>query len=191
MTLAVSLALTYTYGRASQRCASTYCTPLLTLGIRSPAIELQWWPKPGPEFAACFFGAVYAGAWPVPLPLADQLRRPRCLCRSDCRSAEELRQRRYFCSRMSCLTSAASLQIRPKSHRAHGRLWRASSFTDQIFRPLLPTTSLTFNIQADRRVFRTASRATLLSASGQPLRPRRRPQGRGEGPLHFVAALVP
>ena len=23
----------------------------------------------GPEFAACFFGAVYAGAWPVPLPL--------------------------------------------------------------------------------------------------------------------------
>ena len=23
----------------------------------------------GPEFAACFFGAVYAGLWPVPLPL--------------------------------------------------------------------------------------------------------------------------
>jgi len=23
----------------------------------------------GPDFAACFFGAVYAGAWPVPLPL--------------------------------------------------------------------------------------------------------------------------
>ena len=23
----------------------------------------------GPEFAACFFGAIYAGAWPVPLPL--------------------------------------------------------------------------------------------------------------------------
>ena len=23
----------------------------------------------GPEFAACFFGTVYAGAWPVPLPL--------------------------------------------------------------------------------------------------------------------------
>ena len=23
----------------------------------------------GPDFAACFFGAVYAGLWPVPLPL--------------------------------------------------------------------------------------------------------------------------
>ena len=23
----------------------------------------------GPEFAACFFGAIYAGLWPVPLPL--------------------------------------------------------------------------------------------------------------------------
>ena len=35
----------------------------------SRATASPWSPRPAPEFAACFFGAVYAGAWPVPLPL--------------------------------------------------------------------------------------------------------------------------
>jgi fatty-acyl-CoA synthase len=38
------------------------------LGIR-PGDRIALVAETGPEFAACFFGAVYAGAWPVPLPL--------------------------------------------------------------------------------------------------------------------------
>jgi fatty-acyl-CoA synthase len=41
---------------------------LLSLGIK-PGDRIALVAETGPEFAACFFGAVYAGAWPVPLPL--------------------------------------------------------------------------------------------------------------------------
>jgi fatty-acyl-CoA synthase len=41
---------------------------LLTLGIK-PGDRVALVAETGPEFAAAFFGAVYAGAWPVPLPL--------------------------------------------------------------------------------------------------------------------------
>jgi fatty-acyl-CoA synthase len=41
---------------------------LIGLGIQ-PGDRIAIIAETGPEFAACFFGAVYAGAWPVPLPL--------------------------------------------------------------------------------------------------------------------------
>ena len=41
---------------------------LITLGIK-PGDRVALIAETGPEFAAAFFGAVYAGAWPVPLPL--------------------------------------------------------------------------------------------------------------------------
>ena len=41
---------------------------LITLGIK-PGDRVALVAETGPEFAAAFFGAVYAGAWPVPLPL--------------------------------------------------------------------------------------------------------------------------
>ncbi len=41
---------------------------LAALGIR-PGDRVALIAETGPEFAAVFFGAVYAGAWPVPLPL--------------------------------------------------------------------------------------------------------------------------
>jgi fatty-acyl-CoA synthase len=41
---------------------------LITLGIK-PGDRVALIAETGAEFAACFFGAVYAGAWPVPLPL--------------------------------------------------------------------------------------------------------------------------
>ena len=41
---------------------------LMAAGIR-PADRVALIAETGPEFAALFFGAVYAGAWPVPLPL--------------------------------------------------------------------------------------------------------------------------
>ena len=40
----------------------------LALGIE-PGDRIALVAETGPEFAAAFFGAVYAGAWPVPLPL--------------------------------------------------------------------------------------------------------------------------
>ena len=40
----------------------------ITLGIK-PGDRIALIAETGPEFAGCFFGAVYAGAWPVPLPL--------------------------------------------------------------------------------------------------------------------------
>ncbi|MEO7602799.1 MAG: fatty acyl-AMP ligase [Sphingomicrobium sp.] len=41
---------------------------LIALGI-APGDRVALIAETGPEFAAAFFGAVYAGAWPVPLPL--------------------------------------------------------------------------------------------------------------------------
>ena len=41
---------------------------LAAAGI-APADRVALVAETGPEFAALFFGAVYAGAWPVPLPL--------------------------------------------------------------------------------------------------------------------------
>ncbi|MEO6198695.1 MAG: fatty acyl-AMP ligase, partial [Sphingomicrobium sp.] len=41
---------------------------LVQLGIK-PGDRIAMIAETGPEFAACFFGAVYVGAWPVPLPL--------------------------------------------------------------------------------------------------------------------------
>ena len=40
----------------------------IALGI-APGDRIAMVAETGAEFAACFFGAVYAGAWPVPLPL--------------------------------------------------------------------------------------------------------------------------
>ncbi len=41
---------------------------LIALGIK-PGDRIALIAETGPDFAAAFFGAVYAGAWPVPLPL--------------------------------------------------------------------------------------------------------------------------
>jgi fatty-acyl-CoA synthase len=38
------------------------------LGVR-PGQRIALVAETGPDFVACFFGAIYAGAWPVPLPL--------------------------------------------------------------------------------------------------------------------------
>src|ERR1041385_4051452 len=40
----------------------------IALGV-APGDRIALIAETGVEFAACFFGAVYAGAWPVPLPL--------------------------------------------------------------------------------------------------------------------------
>jgi fatty-acyl-CoA synthase len=61
--------LTHAYPYAEMReDALKHARRFLALGIK-PGDRLALIAETGPEFAACFFGAVYAGAWPVPLPL--------------------------------------------------------------------------------------------------------------------------
>ena len=48
--------------------ALAHARRLIGIGIK-PGDRIALIAETGPEFAACFFGAVYAGAWPVPLPL--------------------------------------------------------------------------------------------------------------------------
>src|SRR5947208_7483307 len=48
--------------------ALAHARRFMAIGI-TPGDRIALVAETGPEFAACFFGAVYAGAWPVPLPL--------------------------------------------------------------------------------------------------------------------------
>jgi fatty-acyl-CoA synthase len=57
----------YTYAELRED-ALAHAHRFVALGIK-PGDRVALVAETGPEFAACFFGAVYAGAWPVPLPL--------------------------------------------------------------------------------------------------------------------------
>ncbi|MGE5063044.1 MAG: fatty acyl-AMP ligase [Myxococcales bacterium] len=62
-----TLAQTYTYAELRDD-ALVNARRLISLGVKA-GDRIALVAETGPEFAACFFGAVYAGAWPVPLPL--------------------------------------------------------------------------------------------------------------------------
>ncbi len=57
----------YTYVEL-RRDALDHAQRFVALGIKA-GDRIALVAETGPEFAACFFGAVYAGIWPVPLPL--------------------------------------------------------------------------------------------------------------------------
>jgi fatty-acyl-CoA synthase len=62
-----TLVRTYPYSelrRDALDCAARFVALGLVKGDRLALVA-----ETGPEFAACFFGAIYAGLWPVPLPL--------------------------------------------------------------------------------------------------------------------------
>jgi fatty-acyl-CoA synthase len=62
-------ALTRAYPFADLRAdALAHARRFVTLGL-TPGDRVALIAETGAEFAACFFGAVYAGLWPVPLPL--------------------------------------------------------------------------------------------------------------------------
>ena len=61
------LAQAYTYAELRQD-ALLAAYRLIARGVR-PADRIAMVAETGAEFAALFFGAIYAGAWPVPLPL--------------------------------------------------------------------------------------------------------------------------
>ena len=62
-----TLTKTYTYAELRED-GLAHALRFIALGIK-PGDRVAMVAETGPEFAACFFGAVYAGAWPVPLPL--------------------------------------------------------------------------------------------------------------------------
>ncbi len=62
-----SLVRSYTYAQLRSD-AIEMALRLIAMGIR-PLDRIAMVAETGPEFAALFFGVVYAGAWPVPLPL--------------------------------------------------------------------------------------------------------------------------
>src|SRR4051794_36073837 len=62
-----ALTQSYTYGEMREA-ALLVARRFVSLGIKR-ADRVALVAETGPEFAAAFFGAIYAGAWPVPLPL--------------------------------------------------------------------------------------------------------------------------
>jgi fatty-acyl-CoA synthase len=62
-----TLQQTLTYAELRQA-ALAHARRFIALGLK-PGDRLALVAETGPEFAACFFGAVYANVWPVPLPL--------------------------------------------------------------------------------------------------------------------------
>ena len=70
--------------------ALAHAQRFVAMGLK-PGDRVALIAETGAEFAACFFGAVYAGLWPVPLAASDQLRRTRSLCRTAPRDAEQQR----------------------------------------------------------------------------------------------------
>jgi fatty-acyl-CoA synthase len=62
-----SLIRAYPYSELRED-ALVHAHRFIALGIKS-GDRIAMVAETGPDFAACFFGAVYAGAWPVPLPL--------------------------------------------------------------------------------------------------------------------------
>ncbi|MFN3389342.1 MAG: AMP-binding protein, partial [Allosphingosinicella sp.] len=62
-----ALARAYSYGELRED-AIAAARRLIAAGIR-PQDRIALVAETSPDFAALFFGAVYAGAWPVPLPL--------------------------------------------------------------------------------------------------------------------------
>ncbi|MEO6580258.1 MAG: fatty acyl-AMP ligase [Sphingomicrobium sp.] len=62
-----TLVRAYPYSQLSQD-AAQHARRFVTLGL-TPGDRIALIAETGAEFAACFFGAIYAGLWPVPLPL--------------------------------------------------------------------------------------------------------------------------
>jgi fatty-acyl-CoA synthase len=62
-----TLTRAYTYAELRED-ALLHARRFIALGAK-PGDRIALVAETGREFAACFFGAVYAGAWPVPLPL--------------------------------------------------------------------------------------------------------------------------
>ena len=151
--------------------AIAHARRFIALGI-NPGDRIAMVAETGPEFAACFFGAVYAGAWPVPLPLptsfggrdayVDQLADP----------TEELRP----CALLFPEELAEFGPRRRREGRNHseqlGYAGERGTQRPPTFRLLSLTISLICNIPAAPRVFRTVSPSPTARCSTTFMRTR-------------------
>ena len=120
----------------------------------------------GPEFAACFFGAIYAGAVAGAAAAADQLRRARRLCRPAGGHARPAATRAVPLSRRA---RRIRRPPRPRQRGVDGARLGQPRRGRARRRPSFPqptaTTSPICNIRAARPASRTASRSPTAPCS--------------------------
>ena len=179
----------YPYARAARGRAAAACR-LIAAGVK-PGDRVALIAETGPEFAALFFGAVYAGAWPVPLPLPTSF------------GGRDSYIEQLGVQLQSCRPDAAPLS-RPSSPRWPARPPRRRASTgiawERFAEAPAPrgracprpgrTTSPICNIRAARPASRTASRSPTARCS--PISPRTATACicARHRPLHLLAALV-
>jgi fatty-acyl-CoA synthase len=161
---------------------------LIAHGV-GPGDRIAMVAETGPEFAALFFGAVYAGAWPVPLPLPtsfggrdsyiDQLG-------VQMRSADP--QLFFYPAELASIAGAAA-----KVAGVEGLIWE--EFAERTVAPAaLPAADpddiayLQYSSGSTR--FPHGVAVTPPRAAQQPVRPQPRHGGGRHRPLRVLAALV-
>ena len=144
--------------------ALVHARRFIALGIK-PGDRIALVAETGADFAACFFGAVYAGAWPVPLPL------PTSFGGRDAYVDQLVVQLKSCDSGASPLSARAGGIRRAGRRQGRRRLAQLGNARQRSSRPRptcrarSPTTSPISNIRADRRASRTASRSPTARCS--------------------------
>jgi fatty-acyl-CoA synthase len=136
---------------------------LVAQGI-APGDRVALIAETGAEFAILFFGAVYAGAWPVPLPLPTSFGgRDSYIDQLAVQLKSSDPTMLLYPAELSKLAGAAA-----EAAGIQGHDWE-SFFTRPALRPTFPrpapTTSPICNIRAAPRAFRTASRSRIAASS--------------------------
>jgi fatty-acyl-CoA synthase len=113
---------------------------------------LPWSPKRGREFAALFFGAIYAGGWPVPLPLPTSFGGRKAISTSlACSCAAATRRFLFYPAELGGMAGAAPMQRR--SSGIDMGITRREAPVPCRSRRRFQTTSPICNIRADRHAF--------------------------------------
>ena len=161
----------------------------IALGIK-PGDRIALVAETGPEFAAAFFGAVYAGAWPVPLPLPTSFGGREAY-------VDQLAVQLKSCDPALFLYPPELADFctprgwpRRRHRRAAGTRSRRSTPRPATCRPPTPTTSPIFNIPAARPASRTASRSPTARCSTTSIRTAFGLEVIETDRVHFVAAVV-
>jgi fatty-acyl-CoA synthase len=162
---------------------------LIAMGVK-PEDRVALVAETGAEFAALFFGAVYAGAWPVPLPLPTSFGGRESY-------VEQLRVQLASCGPVMLLYPPELAEMGAEAARqagTRGQDWASFSHQPASDSPLpqaqpdqiaLPAILQRLDALPARRGDHPRG------AAQQPGRARAWHGDRGRGPLHLLAAVVP